>query len=159
MKKLWLGLVVLGLLSTGTAHAAPGGTDRPWHIRGSGTATVAPPFTSGTFHGTHTGGGTFDGTFVVSAVPVDCDVGSVPSSGTNILTAANGDKINQTTSGTVCQSGPTTFHTTATYTITGGTGRFTTATGSGSSPSDVDFPNGFGQPGILTFSQDGTISY
>ena len=52
-----------------------------------------------------------------------------------------------------------TFHTTGTYTITGGTGRFSTATGSGSNISDVDFPNGLFNPGTFTFSQNGTINY
>ena len=34
MKKFWLALVVLGLFSTaGIAHAAPGGTDRPFKAR------------------------------------------------------------------------------------------------------------------------------
>src|SRR4030088_164696 len=105
MKRLWLGLIALGLSSTGgIAYAAPGGTERPWNVRGSGTVTVVPPFSSATFHGTHTGNGTIDGTFVVAGFPPPCDVGSVPSTGTNTLTAANGDKINQTTAGTVCKS-------------------------------------------------------
>jgi hypothetical protein len=46
-----------------------------------------------------------------------------------------------------------------TYTNNGGTGRFTTATGTGSQISDVSFPNGLGQPGTFAFTQDGTISY
>jgi hypothetical protein len=156
-----VGIVAVGLFSTfGTAYAAPGGSERPWHAAGSGTATVVPAFTSGTYHATHTGQGTFDGTFVVSAFPSPCSSGpGVPSLGTNSFTAADGDQLNQVTSGFVCESAPNTFHTTATYTFTGGTGRFATVTGSGSSVSDTTFPNGFGQPGTLTFTQDGTISY
>jgi hypothetical protein len=161
MKKLWLGLLVLGLFSTlGTAHAASGGTNRPWRISGSGTVTVAPPEFSGTFHGTHTGGGTVDGTFVVAGFPPPCNLGSVPVTDFVTLTAASGEKINQTWSGTTCQSGPNpSFHSDETYTITGGTGRFSTASGSGAVTADADFPNGLGQPGTFTFSQNGTISY
>jgi hypothetical protein len=161
MKKLWLGVVVLGLFSTlGTAYAASGGTDLPWHLKGSGTVSVAPPFTSATFHATHTGSGTFDGTFVVAGFPPPCGVGSVPFTGTSTLTAADGDTLNQPTSGTICQSGPNpTFTATGTYTFTGGTGRFSTATGSGIAISVSDFPNGLGNPGTFTVTQDGTISY
>jgi hypothetical protein len=161
MKKLWLGVILLGLFScVGTAYASPGGTDRPWHIRGSGTVTVVPPFQSGTFHATHTGGGTIDGTFVIGGFPPPCDIASVPLTVTSTLTAANGDTINETESATVCQSGPNpTFHATGTYSISGGTGRFSTATGSGSTSDDYDFPNGVGQLGTFTFTQDGTISY
>ena len=160
MKKLWVFLLVLGIcVAAGAAHAAPGGTTRPWHAQGSGTITVAPPEFSGTFHGTHTGGGTVDGTFVVAGFPPPCGFGSVPITDVVTLTTANGDTINQVWAGTTCQSGPTTFHGDQTYTITGGTGRFSTATGSGAVTTDSDFPNGLFNPGTFTFTQDGTISY
>ncbi len=123
VKKLWVFLLVLGIcVAAGAAHAAPGGTTRPWHAQGSGTVTVAPPEFSGTFHGTHTGGGTVDGTFVVAGFPPPCGFGSVPVTDVVTLTTANGDTINQVWAGTVCQSGPTTFHGDGTYTNTGGTG-------------------------------------
>jgi len=160
VKKLWVFLLVLGIcVAAGAAHAAPGGTTRPWHAQGSGTVTVAPPEFSGTFHGTHTGGGTVDGTFVVAGFPPPCGFGSVPVTDVVTLTTANGDTINQVWAGTVCQSGPTTFHGDGTYTNTGGTGRFSTATGSGAVTTDSDFPNGLFNPGTFTFTQDGTINY
>jgi hypothetical protein len=165
MKRFWLAVVVLGLFSTvGSAYAASGGTNRPWRAQGSGTVTVAPPQFSGTFHATHTGKGTVDGTFVVAGFPPPCGVGSVPITDFVTLTAANGDKINQTWSGTTCQSGGDqlanpTFHADQTYTITGGTGRFSTASGSGAVTVDSTFPNGLFNPGTFTFCQKGTISY
>lgn len=59
-----------------------------------------------------------------------------PASGTSTLTAANGDAVYLTMTGTVCEVGATGLnvpHTfSGTYTITGGTGRFDNATGSGS---------------------------
>jgi hypothetical protein len=161
MKKLWVGLIVLGLFcSLGTAHAASGGTNRPWHMQASATVTVVPPQFAGSFHGTHTGVGSVDGTFVVAGFPPPCGVGSVPITDSVTLTAANGDTIDQAWSGTVCQSGPNpTFHQVATYTITGGTGRFSSATGSGAVIADADFPNGLTNPGTITFTENGTISY
>jgi hypothetical protein len=60
----------------------------------------------------------------------------------------------------ICQSGPNpSFHADETYTITGGTGRYSTATGSGSVSADADFPNGLSNPGTNSFTEDGTISY
>jgi hypothetical protein len=119
------------------------------------------PF-SGTVQGTHIGKGTFSGSFVFIGPPIlPCSAGSNVPNFTRVqtLTAANGDTINQTTVGTVCQLGPTTFPAEETYTIVGGTGRFSTATGSGHQTSFADFSNGFGNPATYTFTQDGKISF
>jgi hypothetical protein len=63
-----------------------------------------------------------------------------------------------TASGTACQgTAPATFVSTGTYTITGGTGRFSNATGSGTSRIVSDFSSGV--PGTLTGTLDGTISF
>src|SRR5205807_10031344 len=70
VKKLCVGLIVLAsFCSPGTAHAASGGTNRPWDMQASATITVVPPQFAGSFHGTHTGLGTIDGTFVVVGFP------------------------------------------------------------------------------------------
>jgi hypothetical protein len=157
MRRLWVGLLVAGLSATaGAAHANPGGNDLPLRVSGSGTTFGAGPF-SATVHGTHIGTGTFSGFSTVSGFPSPCGVGGAPFVGTATLTAANGDTINQTVSGTVCQSGPSTFLATGTYTITGGTGRFSTASGSGTTRTDTDFSSGV--PGPFTATVDGTISF
>ena len=159
MRKFLLALLALGVFSTmGAAHAAPGGTDRPLRMTGTGTATVIPPEFSGTFHGTTSGKGTFSGSFVVGGLPPSCPA-STPITYAVTFTAANGDTINQNASGTACATGTNKFHGTATYTITGGTGRYATATGTGSFITDTDFGNDLFGPGVLTFTEDGTISY
>jgi hypothetical protein len=154
-------VAVLVVLAAPTAFADKGGTDLPFRVHGSGTLSAAGPF-SGTVQGTHIGKGTFSGSFVFIGPPIlPCSAGSNVPNFTRVqtLTAANGDTINQTTVGTVCQSGPTTFPAEETYTIVGGTGRFSTATGSGHQTSFADFSNGFGNPATYTFTQDGTISF
>ena len=158
MRKLLLGLAVLGLSCTmGAAHAATAAS-RPLRSSGSGTVTVVPPAFGGTFHGTTSGKGTFSGSFVIGSIPPPCPA-SVPVTDAITLTAANGDIINEDVNGTVCESSPNNFHETATYTVTGGTGRYLSATGTGSFISDAYFPNGLTNPGAFSFSQNGTITY
>jgi hypothetical protein len=156
MRKLWIGLLVMGLSTTvGVAHAGPGGTNLPLRVSGSGTTFGAGPF-SATVHGTHIGKGTFSGFSTVSGLGT-CGVSGAPFVSTATLTAANGDTINLTASGTVCMAPSGTVVATATYTITGGTGRFSTATGSGTTRTDSDFSSGI--PGTFTGTVDGTISF
>jgi hypothetical protein len=158
-----VGLVLaLGVLAPATALGKAGGTDRPVQGSGSGTTVLDLPsltFTADargvmshlgqtTYHFengvlTPTGPSTFDITISVT------------------ITAANGDQLfgDISGSGTNVASGGSTG-TTAT-TITGGTGRFTGASGSVSGP--------FTQTPIsmsattatfaTTFSLSGTISY
>jgi hypothetical protein len=57
--------------------------------------------------------------------------GCSPSPGTSTLTAANGDQVIMSIVGTVCSTGPSTSTLTFAYVVTGGTGRFEEATGSG----------------------------
>jgi hypothetical protein len=51
--------------------------------------------------------------------------------------AANGDTITAVQNGSACFTTPTTVSATATYTVTGGTGRFSGATGSGTSTANL----------------------
>jgi hypothetical protein len=80
-----------------------------------------------------------------------------PATGTGTITAANGDTLTHTDTGTVCEVGasganvPHTF--TGTFTNTGGTGRFTNASGGGSVTGSDD-----GQ-GNSSYSETGTIRY
>ena len=80
-----------------------------------------------------------------------------PASGSGTLTAANGDTLNQTETGMVCEVGatgsnvPHTFN--GTFVNTGGTGRFAYATGNGTVTGGDD------GSGNSTFSETGTIGY
>ncbi|MGH8995692.1 MAG: hypothetical protein ACRDYB_06635, partial [Acidimicrobiales bacterium] len=80
-----------------------------------------------------------------------------PASGTGTITAANGDALDQSESGTVCEVGSTGLnvpHTfTGTFTDTGGTGRFTTATGRGTVTGGDD------GSGNSNYQETGTITY
>ncbi len=76
--------------------------------------------------------------------------GSLTITGTAIITAANGDEIHATHSGTVHFLSNGMAQVTAEFTITGGTGRFAGATGSFEAQSLTN-------PGDFTF--DGSISY
>lgn len=112
----------------------------------------------GAAQGTHTGPGSFTGSGSVPGGPPPCGSGNVPEVEQQTLIAASGDAIDEQTNGLNCTQPGGFFVNTATYTITGGTGRFATAMGSGSYVSIASFPNGFSNPGIYTFSQEGTIT-
>jgi hypothetical protein len=70
------------------------------------------------------------------------------------FTAANGDVLRTTASGTSTSAGPTTFRFTGTNTIVGGTGRFTNATGELHATGVVDLTTN-----NASISYDGWISY
>jgi hypothetical protein len=90
---------------------------------------------------------------VVDANPVDVQNGCSPESRTTTLTAANGDTVTMSGSGWSCAA---TSDAHDSYTITGGTGRYLGAGGSGSE-SNVHTFTGPGV-GIATVTYDGTVS-
>ena len=141
--------LVVGALATIAvpAHAAKGGTDRPWEGSGSvtGTITLGSPVTVssvGTVNITHLGRSAYSN--VVTCSPTGC------ANATTAVTivAASGD--------TVFGSGVVTNGATR-VTITGGTGRFAGASGY----YDVAGTTVFTGPltFTLTFTQSGTVSY
>jgi hypothetical protein len=71
-----------------------------------------------------------------------------------MLTAKNGATIDQSITGTACQSSPGTFDASGSYTITGGTGRFHQATGSGAFTANAN-----GLTGQLRIAESGTINF
>ena len=72
------------------------------------------------------------------------------------FTAANGDTLTAVQSGTACFTSPTTVSATATYTITGGTGRFVGATGNGTASTTVSATSSGALVGPATY--DGVLS-
>jgi hypothetical protein len=78
--------------------------------------------------------------------------GCFPLTGTGTLVAANGDKLFLTRTGVVCPQPDGTIPGDLPYTITGGTGRFEGATGSG-------IVHGVFYNGVITERYEGMISY
>jgi hypothetical protein len=109
----------------------------PFEVSGSGTIGGTSEY-----RGDATGSGftSFAGTSQLLGQPPSCGAGpGVAFRASNNLAVANGDVVNTDVSGTVCQSGSHIsgalilfeFDVSGAYTITGGTGCFTDATGSG----------------------------
>ena len=149
-----------GLAFTALFCAASAAGAAPFKATGSGTVSGGGRTTfAGTVQASHLGRGTFSGIEFTPLFPPLCSSGSgTPTSGSNALKAANGDVLQTEFSGTVCQSAPFTdaFNLTATYTITGGTGRFAEATGAGTTISHAEFGPGF-SAGPDTITSSGTI--
>jgi hypothetical protein len=77
----------------------------------------------------------------------------VPNLNTETLTASNGDTLTIRMEDLACPTGPSSFHGTGRWTITGGTGSFEHATGQGTSDGGADFATG-----TFTFTLSGTLA-
>jgi hypothetical protein len=121
-----------------------------------GTVAFTSP-TSGAFQGSGTasylGKSTIVGTVQAVGPASSCSDGFAAQH-TVTLTAANGDQLSLVVTDDSCQVAPGMYEGTGTYEITGGTGRFAGATGSGTFDGRGDFNTG-------TFLQtfNGTISF
>ncbi len=164
---------IVAILTTTAALAFTAGPSfasaqsHPFKTIASGTATLAVSggdTVVGTFNGTatssHLGTGAWDATIDVpisSIAPAADGQYCGPATGSATLTAASGDLLDFDYAGTVCEQGPALFgvpHTfTGTYVITGGTGRFTNATGAGTITAGDD------GNGNAYMRDRGTISY
>ena len=111
------------VLSPATAFGKAGGTDRPLHGTETGTAVINVVMhtgsVSGPFRYAHLGNGTFHADTTLTALTPTIN----HIAGTNTYTAANGDQVFTTLSGTstVTAAGS---EVTIVDTIVGGTGRF-----------------------------------
>jgi hypothetical protein len=128
-------LLSLALVAPQAGFAKPGGTDRP--LKGKGTQTVTfsvattpfPATLEGTARVSHLGKSTNTSSFTILVTgPTTFSV-----AGTATIVAANGDQLFTSFTGAGESTGPfsvgQTTETTATHTVTGGTGRFTDASG------------------------------
>lgn len=132
----------------------------PFHASVSETFTAAPCGVmslciTAVGHGQaeHLGEISESATVVVDINPADLHNGCSPETRTTTLTAANGDVITLYGTGWTCSA---TSDAHDSYTITGGTGRFQGASGSGAEYNVHTF-TGPGR-GVATVTYDGTIS-
>ena len=110
------------------------------------------PTATGIGQATHLGRTTSSGGVVVDLAHPDA-AGCFPEIRTTVFTAANGDQIMITATGKSCSTGPTTVTTVDSYVVTGGTGRFSGASGSGTDSALVDLAR---RTAVTTFI--GTLS-
>src|SRR5688572_14461860 len=146
-------ILALAPLSAATQHI-------PFHVSIVGNANPVPDpgdpcvllnTETGIIHGTHIGVGTWS-SFETVNFCTSPGVGDVVGEFT--LTAANGDQIFGTYQTIVIVSDAT-IAASGTYEITGGTGRFEDATGSGA----IDATGDFGPPFGVIGEMSGGISY
>ena len=146
--------VVLATASVLVLPAAPtlASAQVPFEAKLTQTATAAPcpqgaPASAlcfaqtGTGTATHLGQMTKESFVVLTPVSATC----VTFTENTVLRAANGDTLTAQQSGTSCFRTPTTVDAAGPYTITGGTGRFSGATGSGTATATLNVV----APGVL----------
>lgn len=167
---LFVAALILLLSAKGVLAAPP--QARPFHSTGSGTETSQSAAgcqftlagctvaTNGSATSSHLGSGMFNSLLTIDwAAATSNGAGGfcAPASGSSTLTAANGDTLALTSTGSVCEVGATSkyaSHTfTGTFTITGGTGRFSHAQGSGT---EIAGDDGYGNS---TYTDTGSINY
>ena len=159
--RAWLTVPALALALVLTVPAlASAGSLVPFHATVSETFTAAPcgPWARcinavGTGQATHLGAITESASVVVDTNPADVVNGCSPETRTTTLTAANGDTITMVGNGWTCAA---TSDAHDDYGITGGTGRFQGAGGSGNEYNAHTF-TGPGV-GVATVTYDGTVS-
>jgi hypothetical protein len=150
---LVIGLVTIGMDANPASAAAKPAL--PFKYVVSGTVS---PTGAGTFEVAATGVATFlgdvadAGNVVITAT--DHKTGVLTDSMREVLTAANGDTLTILCQETATPTSPGVYHGTDTWTVVGGTGRFSGATGSGTGDTYADL-----NAGKLTKSETGTITY
>jgi hypothetical protein len=138
-------LIVLGAVGAVGIRAIPAsaaGTHQvPFSASYSGTAILTSP-TSATFSGTgiatYLGASTNEAYSVVTGLDSSCP-GGLANDHHETLTAANGDTLSLISYDVGCPMGPSQFHGIGHWVVTGGTGRFSGATGQGSFDGHSDF--------------------
>jgi hypothetical protein len=153
---LGLGILGLRILGPGTiaAHAA-GSQAVPFRGYYSGTSAFTSATTvtfSGAGISTYLGSSTNEGHVVVTGPDNSCP-GGLANVNNETLTAANGDLLMFISYDVACPMRPGVFHGTGSWVVTGGTGRFSGATGQGT----IDGYSDFNQ-GLFSFQMTGAVS-
>jgi hypothetical protein len=153
------GLVLaFGVLAPATALGKAGGTDRPISVHQSGTTVVDVGTLAFTTETTgivsHMGKSTAEIEGVIT--PTGPDTFTI--AGSAVIVAANGDELFGTFTGSGTNTPGGGSEGTVDVTYSGGTGRFTNASGTASGPF-TQTPTGTTATFATDISQSGTISY
>jgi hypothetical protein len=128
----------------------------PFTTTFSGSAVLLDPYDAtfvGAGNASHLGTITTVGGAAVSGPSTACDNG-LANINTETMTAGNGDQLSIASVDVGCPTGPLQFHGIGNWTVTGGTGRFAGATGSGTFDGHSDF-----NAGTFEITLTGDISY
>ena len=152
-------LSVLSLLALVSAFPAAFAVhSTPFNGNGSGTFADTSQTTvliTGTGHYDHLG---LTMLRFPSSITGQATCGGFTATEHDTYTGANGDSVFQTVHDTICPtSTPNAFALTGSFTVTGGTGRFAHASGSGTVQASITFTSA--TAGTFTGTQTGTISY
>jgi hypothetical protein len=151
-------IFALGVVGLGANAASAASNTVPFKSSVAGTASV-----SGTMKGssiTLAGAGSASNLGKVSYKASGVITGTDPATGvitdtlTETLTAANGDTLTILCNQVATPISPGVFHGVDNWTVTGGTGRFSGASGSGSGDTHADLI-----AGTFTKAENGTITY
>jgi len=158
MKKLVLIPILLAVMVLAGFPVVFASHSTPFNGSFSGSFTVASQTTAtitGTGHMEHLG---MTKLMALSTVTgsASCE-GGLTATEQDTFTAANGDKVFSTANEVICPTSPTTFTLTGPWTITGGTGRFEHASGTGSV--DITAVETSMTSGTFTATTTGTITY
>jgi hypothetical protein len=153
------GLVLaFGVLAPATALGKAGGTDRPISVHQSGTTVVDVGTLAFTTETTgivsHMGKSTAEIEGVITLTGPD----TFTIAGSAVIVAANGDELFGTFTGSGTNTPGGGSEGTVDVTYSGGTGRFTNASGTASGPF-TQTPTGTTATFATDISQSGTISY
>jgi hypothetical protein len=160
-KRLMLVLLVTMVIPLGAVGiraisvSAAGAQETPFRGSYSGTAAFTSATTitfSGTGIATHLGNGANEGHVVVTGPESSCP-GGIANINYETLTAANGDTLLLTSYDVACPISPGVLHGTGHWVVTGGTGRFSGASGQGTIDGHADF-----NQGVFSFQFTGTLS-
>ena len=140
-----------------SAMTASASQNLPFRLGDEGTITFTSQTTAttaGTGNATHMGRIASDGNLAIvgAASCIDNEVGFAAEM-QDTFTAANGDKVMTAITMQLCPIAPGIYHGVGTYVVTGGTGRFANATGSGVFDGTGNF-----NTGTIICALTGTIS-
>jgi len=142
------------LAAAGSASAAT--PPLPFAAVFAGTAAITSPYTT-EFHGLGAasllGAVTTLGEVQITGITNDVCVGGVANINVETLTAINGDQLVVTSNDVACPVASNRYHGTGAWTVTGGTGRYAGARGSGTFDGVSDF-----NQGVFSITLSGSVT-